>query len=223
MKFILEIRQVSRLIISCLLLMTVIPGSAAERFAIAPETFRQADEKYGQGAGQRLRDWQELINNGQDGMDKEKIETVNRFFNRMQFVSDADHWGREDYWATPVEFLASMGGDCEDFSIAKYFTLKAMGIPENKLNLTYVKALQLNQHHMVMTYYEKPGGEPLVLDNLVDVILPASQRKDLLPIYSFNGSALWLAKERGRGKLVGSSSRLSRWQEMLQRMPEGIR
>jgi len=215
-------RLFTRLFITCLLLVSVIPGKSAEQFALAPETYAQAEKKYGGGARLRLREWQDLINSGQGLTELEKAEVVNKFFNRMEFVSDEKHWGVEDYWATPVEFLASLGGDCEDFSIAKYFTLKTMGVPESKLNLTYVKALQLNQHHMVMTYYPQPGGEPLVLDNLVNGILPASKRKDLLPIYTFNGSDLWLAKERGRGKLVGSSSRLSRWQEMLQRMPVGI-
>jgi hypothetical protein len=75
---------------------------------------------------------------------------------------------------------------------------------------------------MVLTYFSEPGVEPLVLDNLIDSVLPASQRTDLLPIYSFNGTGLWLAKQRGRGKLVGSSSRLKRWQDLLQKMPEGL-
>jgi predicted transglutaminase-like cysteine proteinase len=97
-----------------------------------------------------------------------------------------------------------------------------MGVQESKLNLTYVKALSLNQAHMVLTYYEKPGAEPLVLDNLVGDIKPASKRTDLLPVYSFNGSGLWIAKQRGRGQLVGKSDRLSRWQELLDRMPQGL-
>ena len=136
----------------------------------------------------------------------------------MEFVEDIDHWGNKDYWATPIEFLGTQGGDCEDFTIAKYFTLKAMGIEEEKLNLTYVKALTYNVHHMVLTYFSTPGSEPLVLDNIVADIKPASQRRDLLPIYSFNGTGLWLAKQRGRGKLAGSSSRLKRWQDLVQRM-----
>lgn len=222
-KYILEIRFLLRLSVILSVLLPVGIGNAAERFTLSGETLLQAEKKYGVEARQRLLDWQALINSDQGAADSEKLKVVNRFFNRMEFVSDAEHWGREDYWATPVEMLISQGGDCEDFSIAKYFTLKAMGIPESKLNLTYVKALRLNQHHMVMTYYSKPTAEPLVLDNLTAAILPASKRTDLLPIYSFNGSALWLAKQRGRGKLVGSSSRLKRWQELLQRMPVGIR
>jgi predicted transglutaminase-like cysteine proteinase len=106
--------------------------------------------------------------------------------------------------------------------LAKYFTLKKMGIAESKLNLTYVTSLTLKQAHMVVTYYESPGAEPLVLDNLVKEIKPASQRSDLLPVYSFNGTGLWLAKARGRGQLVGDSTNLKRWQDLMKRMPEGF-
>ena len=131
--------------------------------------------------------------------------------------------GKKDYWATPVEFLASNGGDCEDFSLAKYFTLRILGVPESKINLTYVKAWKINQAHMVVTYYSSPGAEPLVLDNLVDEIKPASERSDLYPVYSFNGSGLWVSKERGRGKLVGKSDKLSLWNDFLMRMPDSIK
>ena len=61
----------------------------------------------------------------------------------MRFIDDIIHWNKVDYWATPIEFLASHGGDCEDFAIAKYFTLIQLGIPEEQLTLTYVKALRL--------------------------------------------------------------------------------
>jgi len=180
----------------------------------------QAEKKYGKDARARLIAWEDLIREDTSSSDREKLEKVNQFHNQMIFVDDMRHWGQEDYWATPIEFLASHGGDCEDFSIAKYFTLKAMGVNEEKLNLTYVKAIQYNMHHMVMTYYSTPGAEPLVLDNLVESIKPGSQRTDLMPIFSFNGTGLWLAKERGRGKLAGSSSRVKRWRDLLEKMSQ---
>ncbi len=203
-------------------LVVAVPVLTGESFRIEDRILVKAEEKYGGGARRRLLEWQELVQTDASSSDLEKLEKVNDFFNRMDFVDDILHWGQEDYWATPVEFLSSAGGDCEDFSIAKYFTLKLMGVPESRLNLTYVKALRLNQHHMVVTYYSSPGAEPLVLDNLIGFIKPASQRSDLLPIYSFNGLGLWLAKQRGRGQQVGSSSRLKRWQDLLERMPEGL-
>lgn len=191
-------------------------------FTLSHELLVGITRQYGESARGRLLSWQTLIQEDTSTSDREKLEKVNRFFNRMKFVSDKKHWKKSDYWATPVEFLATSGGDCEDFSLAKYFTLKAMGVDEEKLNLTYVKALRFNQAHMVVTYYASPQAEPLVLDNLVGEIRPASTRTDLLPVYSFNGTGLWLAKARGRGEQVGGSDRIKRWQDLLARMPEGL-
>jgi predicted transglutaminase-like cysteine proteinase len=193
-----------------------------EKFRLDESVLAAAEKKYGTSARHRLDQWVELIRNDQSTSDMGKLIKVNAFFNRIDFIDDSLHWGEQDYWATPVEFLASDGGDCEDFSLAKYFTLKVMGVSETRLNLTYVKALNLNQAHMVLTYFKTPGEEPLVLDNLINDIKPASQRTDLLPVYSFNGAGLWIAKMRGRGQLVGKSDRLSRWKELLARMPQGL-
>ena len=209
-------------ILSALLLAALVaaPVYTGEQLVLPERTLEQAEKQYGPGARKRLLAWQELLRTDRTDNDRAKIERVNRFFNRLNFVDDALHWHKADYWATPVEFLASEGGDCEDFAIAKYFTLLDLGIDEHKLTLTYVKALKLNQAHMVLTYYPSPRAEPLVLDNLVDAILPSSERRDLVPVYSLNGSGLWLARQRGRGRQVGDSSRLQRWQEMLARMTQ---
>ena len=120
--------------------------------------------------------------------------------------------------ATPLQMISSNGGDCEDYSIAKYFTLRKMGIPEERMRLTYVKALQLDQAHMVLTYFPTPDSEPLILDNLVTDIRLSSERTDLLAVYSFNGNGLWLAKKKGADERVGHSGRLSRWQEVIARI-----
>jgi len=202
-----------------ILFVTVLPVFTGESFVINERILKRAEDQYGPGARRRLLDWQNLIQN-EGGNNLEKLEKVNRFMNKIPFISDAIHWHKDDYWATPVEFLASEGGDCEDFAIAKYFTLIKLGIAENQLTLTYVKAMRLNQAHMVLTYYPAPGKEPLVLDNLIETIEPSSKRTDLLPVYSFNGTGLWLAKQRNKGKMIGDSSRLKRWQDLLDRMTE---
>ena len=205
-------------LISVLFLVFIAPIINGQGFHLDIELLNKAELKYGKSARLRLVAWEDLIISDISQTDLEKLEKVNQFFNQMEFVDDINHWGEKDYWATPIEFLGTQGGDCEDFTIAKYFTLKAMGVEEEKLNLTYVKALTYNVHHMVLTYFSTPGSEPLILDNLVPDINPSSQRKDLLPIYSFNGTGLWIAKQRERGKLAGSSSRLQRWQDLVQRM-----
>ena len=190
-------------------------------FRFDKEFLKKAEEKCGKEAPARFTAWEELIHKDKSPSDREKLQKVNHFFNsRILFVSDIDLWGAQDYWATPMEFLCKKAGDCEDFAIAKFFTLKAMGVAEEKLNIAYVKAIQYNIAHMVLTYYGEPGAEPLVLDNLIDSIDPASKRTDLMPVFSFNGSGLWTAKERGKGKLAGSADRLKPWQGLLQKMSE---
>lgn len=177
-------------------------------------------QRYGSEARSRAEQWRDLINQDATLTETEKLSRVNDFFNRLPFVSDVEHWRKEDYWATPIEMLASNGGDCEDFSIGKYITLKEMGVPEARMRLTYVKALRLNQSHMVVTYFPSPDADPLVLDNLNGRITPASQRRDLLPVYSFNGEGLWLAKARGAGQRVGGSDRIGLWRDLMTRMHE---
>jgi len=208
-------------VLFCLLLESL-PVLTREALVLDEQTLIRAQQRFGPGARKRLLAWMDLVNGDQSQSEREKLDKVNRFFNRLDFIDDIIHWKKKDYWATPVEFLASDGGDCEDFAIAKYFTLKLMGVDENKLTLTYVKALGPNQAHMVLTYYPRPGAEPLILDSLIDAIEPASRRTDLLPVYSFNASGLWLAKQRGRGRQVGSSERLKRWQDLLARLPESL-
>lgn len=190
----------------------------ADDFLISAKTLTEIENEYGDYARRRIDYWRKLIASADKLTELEKLYQVNEFLNEIRFVNDIDHWGQEDYWATPLQTLATNGGDCEDYSIAKYFTLTAMGVPASRLRITYVKALDQNQAHMVLTYYTAPDAEPLILDNLSKKILPASKRKDLVPVYSFNGKGLWLAKSRGGGKLIGKSTRLSRWQNVLARI-----
>ncbi len=166
----------------------------------------------------RIKEWQTLLYSQHNIEVKKQLDIVNRFFNhRLRFRDDIVIWNQEDYWASPVEALRKGAADCEDYAIAKYFTLRHLGVPGEKLRITYVKALRLNKAHMVLTYYPTPTSIPLVLDNLTDKIQPATQRNDLLPVYSFNGEGLWLPSATGN-KRVSDSKRLSRWQDLLTKM-----
>ncbi|MDD3815589.1 MAG: transglutaminase-like cysteine peptidase [Desulfocapsaceae bacterium] len=170
---------------------------------------------------QRIVDWHVLIKEQRDAPEMEKLKSVNDFFNRLEFVDDLDHWGKDDYWATPQEMLVSNGGDCEDFATAKYFTLRQLAIPDEKLRLVYVKSLELKQPHMVLSYYAEPTSDPLIMDNLVSAILFASQRTDLIPVYSFNAQGLWLTKKE-RSERLGGAERLSLWQALQSRFNQEI-
>ncbi|MDI9245291.1 transglutaminase-like cysteine peptidase [Marinobacter sp. CHS3-4] len=206
-----------------LLITLLCTGIALASVRISEELLRYVQTEFGEQAGQRLIDWQTLNDEGKDWAFPLKLERVNAFFNQVRFVNDIRHWGEEDYWATPVELLATNGGDCEDFSIAKYLTLKAMGVPDEQLRIVYVKALELNQAHMVLAWYPTPLADPLILDNLTGDIKPASERKDLVPVYSFNGDGLWLNRSRGGDKRIGEAKKLSRWQDLNSRIIESLR
>ena len=204
--------------LALLLLFACLPAGRASDTESGLSALGLFEQQYGSNARQRIERWQSLIHTGMELGNLETLQQVNAFFNEVEFVNDIDHWGVEDYWATPTQLLASNGGDCEDFSIAKYFTLRQMGIPAEHLRLTYVKALELNQAHMVLTYFATPDADPLVLDNLVSEIHASSLRNDLLPVYSFNADGLWLAREQGAEQHVGKPERLSRWKEVVARI-----
>ena len=136
-------------------------------------------------AQQRFNALERLIRELRGKSDLEKLKGINDFFNRVRFASDQQTWGVEDYWATPTEFIGRAGGDCEDYVISKYFVLRSLDIPDDKLHLAYVTSTEQNIRHMVVNYFETPGSSPLVLDNYNPEVLPASKRSDLRPIYSF--------------------------------------
>jgi len=169
-----------------------------------------------------MRRWRQLIADGLYLPEEEKLTIVNDFFNGAQFVDDQVLWHRKDYWATPLEFLARDAGDCEDFSIAKYFTLREMGVNPGKLRITYVKALTLNQAHMVLAYYPTAASIPLILDNLNKRIKPADERHDLKPVYSFNAENLWLSRNRNEQVRAGNSDQLGLWQDLNERMTRDL-
>ncbi|MHC8315562.1 cysteine protease LapG [Pseudomonas sp. LB3P31] len=184
------------------------------------QVLQNAQTRYGAlgPAQQRIKDWSQLLQGQQGQPEREQLNTVNRFFNQqLTFQDDMRIWRQTDYWATPVESLVKGAGDCEDYALAKYFSLRYLGIPSEKLRITYVKALTQNQAHMVLTFYSSPTADPLVLDNLKGEISPASRRKDLLPVYAFNAEGLYLPGTNG-GKRSSDSKKLSRWQDVLKKM-----
>lgn len=184
-----------------------------------------ASQRYGDAGAASVTAWRDVLVSSAGQPDSIKLKRVNDFFNRRtRFREDRDIWGVEDYWATPLEVLGRAEGDCEDFAIAKYITLKLMGVPSEKMRLAYVKARlggpqsSIVQAHMVLSYYPAPEDEPLILDNLISDIRPASRRPDLTMVFGFNTEGLWVG---GAAPRAGASAqRLSKWQAVLVRMRE---
>ncbi|MGC1174448.1 transglutaminase-like cysteine peptidase [Polaromonas sp.] len=179
-------------------------------------------QRFGPVAQESFRDWRKLLQENADQTAPAKLKQVNDFFNRrVRFRDDPLVWGQSDYWATPMETLGKGAGDCEDFAIAKYFTLLLLNVPDEKLRLIYVQARlgginsSITQAHMVLAFYPSPEAEPLLLDNLINDLQPASRRPDLNPVFSFNSQGLWQGATGAQGA-AGPAS-LSRWQELLRR------
>ncbi len=183
-----------------------------------------ASERYGDSARNSILRLQATVNELKSASDIQKVKGINDFFNTeiKYFDEDINIWGESDYWATPLESLGKQRGDCEDFSIAKYIFLRELNIPNDRLKLTYVKAQIGGSHskifvaHMVLSYYATPTAEPIILDNLIADIRPASRRSDLIPIFSFNSEGLWTgATNTPKGDALNS---LSRWRNVLARI-----
>jgi predicted transglutaminase-like cysteine proteinase len=198
--------------------------SAAETFRISPKVYQLVEESYGLEARQRVEGWESLVQTANKGLPHdERLSQANDYFNQVKWLTDIEHWGEEDYWASPIETLASNGGDCEDFSIGKFFSLLHSDIDPNKLRITYVKSLTYNQAHMVLAYYpDNAKGEPLILDNIDKSIRPASERNDLIPVYSFNANHIWLAKKGTERLNANSQKSLPKWQQVNLKMREAF-
>lgn len=228
--FRLILHSSSRLLKCVLSLLFVTAGSLLVRddldlaLAFDADRMRSAYARYRTDTQQPLYDWQAMLQKNREAEPEKKLRQVNAFFNqRVQFREDQDAWGRSDYWATPLETLAKRAGDCEDFAIAKYFSLLMLGVPAEQMRLVYVKARiggpgsRIQQAHMVLAYYVSPEAEPQVLDNLINEIMPASRRPDLQPIFSFNSNGIYPGAQGNAKAGPGGTSRLSKWQDLLQR------
>lgn len=196
----------------------ILPGNALDLNRLQA-TFRALT-----GNGQNFSDWSSILHTYADAAPEIRLQKVNDFFNRkIAYFEDQEVWGQSDYWATPMESLAKGKGDCEDYVIAKYFSLRNMNIPDHQLRLIYVKARiggpssTVQQAHMVLAYYPTAEAEPMILDNLITEIRPASRRTDLLPIFSFNSQGVYAGAAANSALGPGGTSRLSRWQELLER------
>lgn len=171
-------------------------------------------------------EWRGVIERGKGQATPNTLRQVNDFINKqIKFESDLQVWNKNDYWATPMQSLGIQRGDCEDYSIAKYFTLAAAGVPEERMRLMYVQATlsrQYTQAHMVLAYYPSPDAEPLVLDNINPEILPAGSRDDLKPVFSLarrdtTNPNMENSDTQTRLKEAMRQTRMSVWQELIKR------
>lgn len=147
-------------------------------------------KKYGDFAKNRFKSLhQELLVMLKGANELKKLNVVNSWVNYIKYDSDKHIYGVNDYWATLYEFVGRGRGDCEDYTIAKYYILKELGISPKKMKFTYViykNHVGKNISHMVLSYLkvEKPSSKEdiLILDNNNRLVLPASKRQDIVKV-----------------------------------------
>jgi predicted transglutaminase-like cysteine proteinase len=133
--------------------------------------------------------WNEFITDLKGKDLKTQLKEVNRAFNAHRYILDINNWGEEDYWATPYQFLKK-NGDCEDYAISKYFTLKALGVPVEDMRVVALQDLNLNLGHAVLVVYV--GDQPMLLDNQIASVVPANSIRHYNPVFSINEDGWWL-------------------------------
>ena len=185
----------------------------------ASELHHAAQLRFGERGAAKMSEWMAGLSRQRTLPAMRQLRVVNDFWNSAAVGDEDIHiWGVVDYWATPLETLGKGAADCEDYVIGKYFSLLHLGVPAEKLRMIYVRA-RLNGKsgphtiaHMVLGYYETPESEPLLLDSLTSSISPASKRRDLTPVFSFNAEGVYVAGQARSVQGVG------RWQDLVSRM-----
>jgi predicted transglutaminase-like cysteine proteinase len=135
-----------------------------------------------------LKNWRKIVTTARGLGRREKLEAVNNFFNRWPYKLDSEIYGVTEYWATPREFM-TQSGDCEDYSIAKYFALRKLGFSADELRIVILMDEIRGIGHAVLTVTE--GNDTLVLDSLSNLILSHSTYKHYVPQYSMNETTRW--------------------------------
>ncbi|MHA1112882.1 MAG: transglutaminase-like cysteine peptidase [Alphaproteobacteria bacterium] len=136
-----------------------------------------------------LRDWQAFLATLDGAARTEAIRAVNREMNRAAYIIDPVNYGMPDYWATPLQFLRR-DGDCEDYAITKFMSLRALGFANEAMRIVVLQDLNLRIAHAILVVFD--GGRALVLDNQIRDVVAAGAIRHYRPLYSVNETAWWL-------------------------------
>jgi predicted transglutaminase-like cysteine proteinase len=150
--------------------------------------------------------WQSMLRSEIDRPRLAQLQAVNQFFNQWQYRTDEQNYGQRDSWATPLEFLRR-SGDCEDYAIAKYVSLRQLGFGAEDLRLVVLHDVARDLPHAVLAVYL--GGEIYILDNLTTAVLPQEQVSHYMPYYSVNETTRWAHVAPTETVVSSSSARIS--------------
>lgn len=141
--------------------------------------------------GKEIAAWENEVRNLEKlNSDLAKIAAVNKFFNQtIKYKADKDVWGKSDYWATIDETMKKGEGDCDDYAIAKYLTLREMGFAERDMRVVVLKDKAVNEIHAVLSV--RLDGKYYILDNQFSDLHTDYEITYYEPIYSINQSNWW--------------------------------
>lgn len=212
----MRLTNFKKLFLSLISLVMVFPSFSYVHKPYNTELYEFVSEEYGLKVSARLRLFEQLIIEDEEKDIFSNLRDVNNFFNQVTWVSDSLHWGKKDYWQTPMETLIEFRGDCEDIAIAKYTALRIMGIPEKNLALVY--SFIEKQPHMVLAYYPDYEAEPFILDSYNKELKKSTERKDIVSVYEFNSMSVWLTDTQFLKKSTAHPSHLALVDELKQRI-----
>ncbi len=132
--------------------------------------------------------WQKLIAQNRGASPGGQLDSINRYMNRYRYIIDPINWGVRDYWAAPMQFCRK-DGDCEDYAIAKYLTLRALGWNAEALRIVVLQDMNLRIAHAILSV--NYNGRILLLDNQIVQVVDSRQVHHYRPIYSVNENGWW--------------------------------
>jgi predicted transglutaminase-like cysteine proteinase len=156
--------------------------------SVADDQARLLSQCSGADCPPAARGWQKALRQSKGQPPLSQLKVVNSYFNQWPYRLDLERFGVNDYWAAPEEFL-TLSGDCEDYSIVKYFALKQLGFDSRDMRIVVVKDRIRNVGHAVLAVYLDHTA--YILDNLSNLVLPHETYSHYLPQYSVNEAQGW--------------------------------
>jgi predicted transglutaminase-like cysteine proteinase len=205
--------------------LSLFPLPSAAGLRVQPpwdeQVFQQFGKEHGDAAGKRLKALYNLVLQSTDWPLAENLKRANEFLNLWKSVPDIENWGVQDYWASPMEFIAKFAGDSEDFAIAKMTLLELMGVPRKNLYLGYVRHKKTGVPLMILAWVSDDRSKTLILDQEEKSIKTAKERQDLQAIYLTDGKGhvIVINDQAGERSVLGEVSQvpLSKIEEITER------
>jgi len=136
-----------------------------------------------------LRNWLSFLATLRERPRAEQLAAVNHYANARKYVLDIDNYGLEDYWAVPREFLYN-DGDCEDYAITKFFSLRWLGYPIDALRIVILQDTNLRVPHAVLAVAAQ--NDIMILDNQIQAVVSHRDVVHYAPVYSINEQHWWI-------------------------------